>query len=83
MKILKYNKRLLLFGIVLRISQIQKNQTERISRKRLCVMHGRDLSGLVGNARAFRTWIGISSMFLVLCHLPASEEMKRLQIVTS
>ena len=43
------NKRLLLFGIALRIYQIQKEtKTEWISRRRSCIMHGRDLSGFGG-----------------------------------
>ncbi len=54
------NKRLLLFGKALRIYQIQNEvQPERISRKRLCVRHGRDLSGLTGFGRAFRAWISV------------------------
>ena len=42
-----FNKRLLLFGILLNLPH-SKNPIRRISRKRLCVLHGRDLSGLVG-----------------------------------
>ena len=41
----KYNKRLLLFGTLQNLPHSKRNKIRRISRKRLCDMHGRDLSG--------------------------------------
>ena len=41
-----YNKRLLLFGTLWNVGNFKSCSIRRISRKRLCIMHGRDLSGL-------------------------------------
>ena len=65
----KYNKRLLLFGIALKCRKFQKYQTEWISRKRLCDMHGRDLSGLMGILQPQS--MGEKSSMLFCCRIPS------------
>ena len=42
------NKRLLLFGTLQNLPHSRRNKNRRISRKCLCVKHGRDLSGFWG-----------------------------------
>ena len=68
-----YNKRLLLFGIASRTWEIRKSPNRRISRRRSCIVHGRDLSGLVGNSQGL--WSMGDNRPCILCALmPASED---------